>query len=317
MEIAQNFYSKHFTIHALTDSVLAAVAKDGGWAISNAGLIDLGGQIIVFDTFMTPSAAEDLRKFSVEHLGRPPTMIVNSHYHNDHIWGNQVFADEAVILSSLQTRELITTAGQEEFDYYSANSALRLEALQGEFQTAPEEEKKDLLLWIEYYQALVEELPHTRVHLPQITFENRFKIHGTKYSAECFCFEGGHTGSDTVLYLAETGIVLMSDLLFVNCHPYLADGDLFKLLTTLGKLSQFDADQFVPGHGAVGTRKELDLMIEYVEQCIEISQSLVKSGDADEDGIKEVRVPAQFQHWQFPRFFQINIQFLCQALKDG
>jgi len=43
--------SKHFTLHQLAEGVYAAIATDGGAACCNAGLIDLGGQVVVFDTF--------------------------------------------------------------------------------------------------------------------------------------------------------------------------------------------------------------------------------------------------------------------------
>ncbi len=91
--------SKHFVLHSLDEGISAAIAEDGGSAISNAGLIDLGGQILVFDTFLTPQAATDLRRSATE-LGRVPQIVINSHYHNDHIWGNQVFASDAQIVSS-------------------------------------------------------------------------------------------------------------------------------------------------------------------------------------------------------------------------
>ncbi len=77
--------SKHFTLHSLTEGVVAAIASDRGAAIGNAGLIDLGGQVLLFDTFMTPQAALDLRRAAEELFGRAPNLVVNSHYHNDHI----------------------------------------------------------------------------------------------------------------------------------------------------------------------------------------------------------------------------------------
>ena len=102
--------SKHFSLHPLTENMYAAIASDQGAAIGNSGLIDLGGQIIVFDTFLTPQAAADMRKASEELFGRAPDFVINSHYHNDHIWGNQVFAEVSHLLSTISTRELIATA---------------------------------------------------------------------------------------------------------------------------------------------------------------------------------------------------------------
>ena len=129
MQKTTNSVSKHFILHALAHGIFAAIAQDGGSAICNSGLINLGEQIVVFDTFLTPQAAMDLRQSALEQFGRTPQIVINSHYHNDHIWGNQVFVNEVQIISSARTRDLITTAGMEEFREYSTNAAHQLESI--------------------------------------------------------------------------------------------------------------------------------------------------------------------------------------------
>jgi cyclase len=307
--------SKHFSLRSLDDGCYAAIAEDGGSAICNAGLIDLGGQILVFDTFLTPQAATDLRRSSIELLGHPPGIVINSHHHNDHIWGNQVFAPDAQIVSSIRTRELVTTAGMEELQWYSSNSAQQLESLRTQQQNSTDEQQlKQLRMWIGYYEGLVEALPRLSVRIPGITFKDRLWIYGTKRSAELITFEGAHTESDTVLHLPQEGILFMSDLLFVGCHPYLADGDPIKLLKTLDELGQLNSTCFIPGHGPVGTIDDLRLLMEYVGECLKIAQGLVEEGNETEARITELRIAERYQHWQLPQFFQSNIRFLCKYL---
>jgi cyclase len=308
---------KHFALHLLREDIFAAIAEDGRSAISNAGLIDLGGEILVFDTFLTPQAALDLRRFAMDQFGRAPQIVINSHYHNDHIWGNQVFSAEAQIISSADTRNLIATAGMEEFQWYSANSAQRLEALRVQYKDANDEQKSQLLLWMGYYEGLVEALPHLTVCLPGITFDGRLEIRGAEHTGELITFESAHTGSDTVLYLPQDGIVFMSDLLFVGCHPYLADGDPLKLLKTLRELSQLEATYYIPGHGPVGSIEDVKLLIVYVEQCLETAQMTVETRNANEDRIKELRVPELYQDWLLPQFYPTNIRFLCERLSPA
>lgn len=105
---AQHFTSKHFDLIQLTDGVYVAIHRIGGQAICNAGIIDLGDCTLIFDTFLSPVAALDL-KSSVEALNLSPIrLVVNSHCHNDHIRGNQVFAKEANILATADIREAIS-----------------------------------------------------------------------------------------------------------------------------------------------------------------------------------------------------------------
>lgn len=315
MENTITSISKHFVLHQLADGVFTAIAKEGGAGICNVGLIDLGGQILVYDTFLTPQAALDLRKNAIELFGRMPQIVVNSHYHNDHIWGNQAFTPEAYIISSTRTRQLIAVSGKEELEWYSANAAEQYQEYCTQYANTPEEaERTALNLWLGYYAGLVEALPNLVVSLPTITFSNRLELYGSKLTAELITFEDGHTGSDTVLYLPQDGIIFMSDLLFVGCHPYLAEGNPFKLLKALKKLSQLDATVFVPGHGPVGTRQDLKVLSDYIKYCLDTAQKINDEGGVRAESLTQLKIDERFNHWQFPQFFYSNIRFLCERL---
>jgi glyoxylase-like metal-dependent hydrolase (beta-lactamase superfamily II) len=41
-------------------------------------------------------------------------MLFNTHFHNDHIWGNQSFAVQTDVVASEKTRRLIITEGPQE-----------------------------------------------------------------------------------------------------------------------------------------------------------------------------------------------------------
>ena len=110
--------SKHFKLEQLAPGVWAAIQNDNyGHAICNAGIIDLGDKTVVFDPFMTPEAARDLKKVAVELTGRDVTLVINSHYHNDHIRGNQVFVPQANIISTEWTRNKMVPSEKEEQEW--------------------------------------------------------------------------------------------------------------------------------------------------------------------------------------------------------
>jgi glyoxylase-like metal-dependent hydrolase (beta-lactamase superfamily II) len=109
----------------------------------------------------------------------------------------------------------------------------------------------------------------------------------------------------------------MSDLLFVGCHPYLADGDPLQLLKALRELGQLDATCFVPGHGPIGTLDDLRILIEYIEHCIETAQMLVEEGSANEATITKLKIAEKYQHWQLSQFYPSNIHFLCERLSSA
>ena len=55
--------SKHYKLEKLADGIYAAIHNnEGGYAICNAGIIDLGDKTIVIDPFISPAAARDLKQ---------------------------------------------------------------------------------------------------------------------------------------------------------------------------------------------------------------------------------------------------------------
>ncbi len=80
---------RHFEGTKLNEGIYACVHKFGGEAICNSGVIDMGDYSLVIDPFMTPDAAQELLGW-MKSAGLPPVrFVVNTHYHNDHVLGNQ------------------------------------------------------------------------------------------------------------------------------------------------------------------------------------------------------------------------------------
>ncbi len=312
----------HYSLHPLAEGIYAAIARDGGAAICNAGLIDLGESTLVVDAFLTPSAAENLRLDALQLTGRFPDRVINTHYHNDHIWGNQAFLPEAEIISTIRTNELIQTEGRKEYEEYCAISTDRLkELLERQSRASTAEDAAGLELWIGYYRGLVKDLPRLNVVLPEVLFENHLAIHGSRRRAELVAFTGAHTGSDVVVSLQEEGVVFMGDLLFVGCHPYLADGDPDRLLAAIrsildGSAGIREAECFIPGHGPVGTREDLRLLAAYIEDCGKLARQLIDSGCCGPEYIEAYPVPAAYTDWSMPRFFRSNLRFLIEKKKS-
>jgi cyclase len=63
----------HFRLEQVADGAWAAIA-DSDLAVGNAGIVDLGGEMLVFDTSWTPAAARELAGFG------PVRWVVNSHW---------------------------------------------------------------------------------------------------------------------------------------------------------------------------------------------------------------------------------------------
>jgi len=309
--------SAHFRIHDLADGVWAAIATDGGAAICNCGIVDLGGQTVVYDTTLTPHAGQDLRAAAETLTGRRVDWAINSHCHNDHTWGNIAW-EETPILASARTRQLMAVEGPEEYRWSLAHAAGKLAAAQQEYEAASAEKRAELLLWLGEYQGIVDALPGLTLRLPDLTFDQRATLHGDRRCAELITFAGGHTGSDTVLFLPQDGVVFASDLLFVGFHPYLGDGEPERLVDALGQMGAWAASTFVPGHGPVGGREDVEQLAAYVERLLDLGATLVaERGTGYADGLESVPVPESFQSWRLGRFFRANLRHVCERLTRG
>ena len=317
--------SQHYMIDRAGDGIYAVIAQAGGAAVGNAGLVDLGDATLVIDTTLTPSAAEDLRADAGKLTGRVPRWVFNTHYHNDHIWGNQAFLPGADIISTVETRALIQTAGHEEFTDYQAITDERLNELLAQMAAAKahgEQQPAALELMIGYFSGLARDLPRLQVTLPNVVFEKGMTLHGSRRRVEMIEFMGGHTGSDSVVHLPDDGLVFMSDLLFIGFHPYIADGNADRLLDILRSVADGSAgiptsSRFVPGHGPVGTVEDVFQLIEYVEQSQQIARGLVADGKTAPDEVASTRMPKEYANWSLPRFFYANLQFLVRKYQSA
>ncbi|KEO81257.1 MBL fold metallo-hydrolase [Tumebacillus flagellatus] len=303
--------SKHFTLERLADGVYAAIENTGFGAFSNAGFVDLGDRTLVFDSFQTPQAAQDLRAAAEQLTGKPVSILVNSHRHGDHVRGNQVFRD-AVILSTELTRELIgqdrarVAQQRDGIHGYHASLPAKVEAAQ------TEEERRALEMQLSQIGEICETIDTLELTLPTVTFSEQLVIHGTKRRAELFCFGGGHSPSDTFLYLPEEKIVFFADLLFTSGHLAVWEDarEWHRILTRVQE--EFAMDVLVPGHGSVGTREDLAKNLRYLEVFLQTIEE-GKARGLSEDELQKLPIPEELAGLAYPNNWASSLR--VQAVK--
>jgi len=309
--------SEHFFLERLTDGVYVAIASETGAATCNAGIVDLGDRTLIFDPFLTPKAAKDLPTVAARLTNRPIAYVVNSHYHNDHIRGNQVFAADTEIISTTLTRDLIATKGADEIRWDADYAPKRLPVFEELLRTEIDADmRKDTAFWVAYYRSIIESLPTLELRLPNQTFERRMVFHGSHRTAEVVSFGGGHTESDAILHLPVDKITFLGDLLFIRYHPYLADGDPQEWLRNLEQIELLGLKTLVPGHGPVGAAGDLAVMRQYIIELEAMAAEVVKVGGSAQKAA-ELSIPTPFETWRFARFFPTNMQFLHERISKA
>ncbi len=300
--------SPHFEIIELAHGVHAAVATAEGYAVGNAGIVSLGERTLIFDTCITPAAARDLKHAAKALTGNPVTLVVNSHYHNDHIRGNQVFAG-AELISTTLTRTMIDTKGRGELAQDVATAHSRLDENLREMETATRPRRvRDLRILAAIHRGLTESLADVELILPHTTFDSEMIFHGTKRTAQLLTYGGGHTESDAMLYLPEEKILFIGDLIFVQHHPYLADGDPPTLREILKRVRALEVETFVAGHGPLATWDAVNANQAYLDAVDDAVRQVLQAGGSADDAAATV-APAAYADWQFDFFWGINTRF--------
>ncbi|MBJ8107952.1 MULTISPECIES: MBL fold metallo-hydrolase [Bacillus cereus group] len=306
--------SSYFSIEKLSEGIYAAIAKKGEGAMGNAGFIDLGNGVLIFDTFTTPKAAKDLRKVAEEITQKEIKYVFNSHYHGDHTFGNQIFEDVIIISTSI-TRDLhaqkniIQDLNKEQIDMQ-----LYLNQLEQKMIT----ESDPVLLasldnQFKEMSKVNESLSELRIVLPNLTFEDKLVIHGTCRTVELYCYGGGHTPSDAFLYLPQESIAFMGDLVLENLHPPIFSSQQF--IDNLSKVDEMDIQKIVPGHGNLVTKDQIKIMLQYLEHLnIKVASSLEKREALDQ--LLLTNTPKAYANWSGVDGYKRNLTVIYNEYKE-
>ncbi|WP_328741857.1 MBL fold metallo-hydrolase [Streptomyces caniferus] len=200
----------------LAAGIHAFVQPDGGWCLNNAGFITDGDTTLVVDTAATERRARLLRRRIAESGAPTPRMVVNTHHHGDHTYGNCVFAPEATVIGHASCRRELLAAGQQ------------LHAVW------PEVEYGDI-----------------RLTAPEVTYTDELALHVGDIEVRLIHPGVAHTTGDTLVWLPRQRIVFAGDLVFHGGTPFVFMGSLAGSLRALQLMRTLDAVTVVPGHGPV------------------------------------------------------------------
>ena len=313
--------SEHFEAHEIAGGVYAAIAIPGGAARSNASIIDLGDRTLIVDTFVTPKAAQDLRVAAEQLTGRPASYVIITHAHSDHWMGNQVFADHATIISTHGTREQMLASAEELRKLQADPSELQQTLRADEERLAEEtdEQARDLLQTsIDRARRQLEMLPTLELRFPVQTFDGKLVFHGSRRTAELITKGEGHTPSDSYLVLPAQKVAFVGDLAFFACQPYMGQCIPHAWVTQIDDLCQSDVEVFVPGHGPLGTKADLELEKRYILTQEKLVGQVVEKGGTVEDALA-IALPEPFNAWEAEdrRRFEMNVRTSYERLSGN
>ncbi|HKV90330.1 MAG TPA: MBL fold metallo-hydrolase [Thermoplasmata archaeon] len=294
--------SGHFTIRPLGPGVWAAEATLGGYGLCNAGIVDLGGKCVVFDTMLTPTAGRDLVRAAQRLTGRRPDYAVNSHWHGDHVRGNREFLP-APIVSTTRTRELVRTLGPEQW-----RSDLReMPKLLRELRATGDAVRSGAQAFqVGWYEGTLRVRRPFRPVPPDLTFERELVLDGRRRSLWLRSYGGGHSPSDTFAFLPDEKVAFFGDLVTVGMHPSVTDGVPSQWRTMRAKIRKLGIRTAVPGHGPTGGARDVRRIERYLAY-IDARGRAAHRRREDRAVLARTEIPAEFQGWRAAEFFGDNL----------
>jgi cyclase len=308
--------SKHFELEPLTDGVYAAIAKASGIARANAGIVDLGDRVLVFDAFMSPQACRDLVSTAHEQTGKPVALAAYSHWHQDHVLGGQALPDQIPLITTRRTRELMAQQLPGVIAAHRETVPSTLQELEASLEAEQVAEKRDEIgRQIDLYRLALEDLPQLELRLPNQAFENKLVFYGPARTVELLTFGGGHTESDTLLYLPDDQIAFVGDLLFNGSHPWIGHGNPDEWLRIYDRIEALVpvVEVVVPGHGPVAPSSAFVALRRYLPALRRLVNDVIESGGLAEDA-ENRHVPAAFSDWARPDLFRRNVRFIYERM---
>ena len=157
---------------------------------------------------------------------QPVKFLINTHWHYDHVGGNENFGKGGAIIV--------------------AQNNVRERMLKGQV-----------------IEAFAKEVPPAdKLALPVITFDKEVTFHWNSDTLEVIHVASAHTDGDAVIYFKQGNVVHTGDLYFSGMYPFIdasSGGSMVGLLTGVSTiLTRIDDNtKVIPGHGPLSYKVEL------------------------------------------------------------
>ncbi len=303
-----------FQIVKVADGVYAAIAKSGGLASGNAGFVIGDDGVLVFDTFFTPAAIEELIGEIQTLTKLPIKYAVNSHYHLDHTGGNQVLVARGVpviahdnLIQWQTTRNKRFLPAPEELQKRRADAVKQL--------SETPEDQKDKRAPLERQIRRLDAMMTIKLTNPTVTFgSGTVHLYLGKRKVVLSTLPG-HTGGDVFAYIPDANVVFTGDLGWSKTLPNLVDATVNDWIPTLDKiLSQYPTAKFIPGHGNVAEAAEIKDFRDYLDDL----RTRVKQGIADgltvDQAKQQLKLPEKYKAFAFQNFATPNVDDMYKEL---
>jgi len=277
------------------DGVFYATASGTMTVGANSPVIVNDDEALVVDSQITPAAARALVADVKAVTPKPVRYVVDSHYHYDHAFGNQIFPSDVQVIGHDNTRKRLLTNVMEQFTFLNSVQPVpaRVDALKQRIaQEQDPQQKAALERQVANSLAYLEQVKEVKVTPPNLTFNDTMTLVRGGREIRVVYLGRGHTDTDVVVFLPRERLVCTGDLM-ESIISYMGDSYPDEWIGTLERLKGLDFDTVLPGHGVVFKGKnKITAFQKYLRDVLTQVTALKKQGLSAEEAAQKVDVTA-------------------------
>lgn len=304
-----------FQLVKVADGIYAAIAKPGGLASGNAGFVIGDDGVLIFDTFFTPAALEELIGEIQKLTKLPIKYAVNSHYHLDHTGGNQVLAARGVPIIAHDNVMIWQTTKNKRFLPAAPDLEKRKTDASKQLADTPEDQKDKRAQFERTIRRLDAMMAITLTN-PTKTFKSgtmELKLGKRKIILATL---PGHTGGDVFAFVPDANVVFTGDLGWSKTLPNLVDATVNDWIPTLDTiLKQHPAAKFIPGHGNVAEAADIKDFRDYLDELRSRVKQGIANGSTLDQAKQQLTLPEKYKGFAFQNFATPNVEDMYRELK--
>ncbi len=249
-------------IYALLGPMELPNAKNQGYMVNSTLIIGNTGAILI-DTGFTDEIGTHLRKVVAKLTKKPVKVIINTHHHGDHSFGNAAFPEARVISSEMCRKLLIEGEGD----------------------------------WLDIIEgATGRKFPNTRAVPATEVYANKTKsdvvIDGVKLTF--WVPEAAHTAGDMMIWLPDDQVLVGGDITVNQITPNFRDANVKLWIDALGEAKSMPAKTIIPGHGPLMTTADVGQLHERMAKLYAGIEAGYKAGLTD----GEIRQQLDLTEWK-------------------
>lgn len=295
-----------FDVVKIADGVYAAVRRDPpGFAVESNSVFIIGDEgVIVVDSQSNLAATRETLAALRTLTDKPVRYVVNTHWHDDHIVGNQVYAEAfpgVEFVAHAATRAYLPAKGAEaRRKWHEGGLAQFIEGLRdivksgknSKGEPLTDEQRESLLSDIALGEGYLTVPADFKPLLPTITLEDKLTIYQGSRAVEILYLGRGHTSGDVVVNLPQEHVVAAGDLL-VWPIPFVGSdqshvGDWG---ATVERLIALRPSVIVPGHGPLMRDDSYArLVVRLMDSIKQQTEAAVARGETLEQARKDVNL---------------------------